>query len=171
MLKCDGFEACIVVDGQKCTQYGVEYEEGDAVAGPKASCWIASTADKVRILSTIIASSLSQSCGLQSFAINVAKEVSDDDFAVRVYLDERLVTYILYPKSSRGAQTIASVWVSVSEIRNFVFSSLALTGEQAACHTFGRRVNLLIVCRRRRVSKFPHAEYRNHQACFMARKG
>lgn len=45
---CNGFQAWISVDGTPCTQYGVEYEEGDAVAGPKASCWIASTADKVR---------------------------------------------------------------------------------------------------------------------------
>ena len=52
-LGCDGFEACIVVDGEQCTQYGVEYEEGDAVSGSKASCWIASTADKVRIQSAI----------------------------------------------------------------------------------------------------------------------
>lgn len=46
VLSCDGFESWADVDRAKSTQYGVEHEE--LATGPTKSCWIASTADKVR---------------------------------------------------------------------------------------------------------------------------
>ena len=48
VLRGDGFEVWIAVDGVPCTQYDMQYEEADAVAGPQVSCWIASKANKVR---------------------------------------------------------------------------------------------------------------------------
>ena len=48
VLSGDGFEVWIAVDGSPCAQYGMQYEEADAVAGPQVSCWIASKANKVR---------------------------------------------------------------------------------------------------------------------------
>lgn len=51
VLSGDGFEAWISVDGAPCAQYGVQHKKGDAVAGPQASCWIASEANKVRTTS------------------------------------------------------------------------------------------------------------------------
>ena len=52
VLRGDGFAVWIAVDGSPCANYGMEYEEADAVAGPQVSCWIASQANKVRADST-----------------------------------------------------------------------------------------------------------------------
>lgn len=46
VLACGIYNVSIVVDGEKVPQYGLEYEESEE--GPKASCWIPSTAGKVR---------------------------------------------------------------------------------------------------------------------------
>ncbi|KJA14701.1 hypothetical protein HYPSUDRAFT_48921 [Hypholoma sublateritium FD-334 SS-4] len=111
VLSCDGFEAWIVVDGVPCTQYSVQYEERDAVAGPKASCWIASTADK-------------------AFSINIKKGQDSNAYKATVYLDEQRVRNLAV-HNTPATVTISKTWVSDYEAKNFLFAPLELTDDDS----------------------------------------
>ncbi|KJA14700.1 hypothetical protein HYPSUDRAFT_427402 [Hypholoma sublateritium FD-334 SS-4] len=112
MLNGDGFSAWISVDGVPCAQYVVQYEEGDAVAGPNARCWIASTANK-------------------SFSINIRKEKDDSDYRAMVYLDGQAVVNSVFHKTVTSTQTISTIWISDYETKNLIFAPPEITDDDS----------------------------------------
>ncbi|KJA13477.1 hypothetical protein HYPSUDRAFT_1078854 [Hypholoma sublateritium FD-334 SS-4] len=112
MLSGDGFSAWISVDGVPCAQYAVQYQEGDAVAGPNARCWIASTANK-------------------SFSIHIRKEQDDSDYRAMVYLDGHAVVNSVFHKMVTSTRTISTIWISDYETRNLNFAALDITDDDS----------------------------------------
>ncbi|KDR76112.1 hypothetical protein GALMADRAFT_156246 [Galerina marginata CBS 339.88] len=121
LLAFNGFEACILVNGEKTPHYGVECNE----AKRRVTCWIESKAGK-------------------PFAYQYKRIKTDYDCRAKEFLDGKCVAATVIRKE-RGPNYFInrpSVRISATEVRNLAFGSLELTDDDAYLENSVEQQNL-----------------------------